>query len=157
MNDLFEKLACSNDPKEIVSFYLEKEMIEKMNVLCKQLRIPKSKFVRECISQTFLRLEKGLSEGYVYFIRGEGTNYFKIGKTKDVEKRKKELQCGCPFNLVAFATIECYDMDGLEKAFHQYFSNSLKNGEWFELSYEDIDWIHNQKYLKESVFKQYIY
>lgn len=39
--------------------------------------------------------------GYVYVLWAKGTNYIKLGSTKnEVEKRRRQLQTGCPFKLI---------------------------------------------------------
>ena len=45
---------------------------------------------------------------YVYFVRqGGGKGPIKIGKTKDLERRLIELQCGNPVELNYIAVIPC--------------------------------------------------
>ena len=62
-------------------------------------------------------------------------NYFKIGLTKrDFNKRLKELQTGCPFELKPKLLISTNRPELLEKLLHAKFSQSRRLGEWFSLT-----------------------
>jgi len=75
---------------------------------------------------------------FVYFIKcntsingfqGSIYQYVKIGKAKSIENIKKRLssiQVGSPFKLKFLGYVE-----GDEKYFHTYFSDSWVHGEWF--------------------------
>ena len=73
---------------------------------------------------------------YVYFIIALGKpKRIKIGKSRDPEKRLKELQTGCPYKLKLDGTIKCNsDKHALEieKAAHDFFSYKHARGEWFK-------------------------
>lgn len=68
----------------------------------------------------------------VYFIRAEGTNFVKIGFTKNsVENRIAELQVGCPHRLVLIKVID--GDSSFEKELHKKFRALKIRGEWFLL------------------------
>lgn len=76
----------------------------------------------------------------VYLLNLEDSDLYKIGITEEnkIDKRIKNLQTGAPkkINIVTlfkteFATI-------IEKKLHALFNTKRSNGEWFELSYDDI-------------------
>lgn len=78
-----------------------------------------------------------VSPKYVYFIEAVGLNAVKIGIATDVDKRLRNLQCGCPCELRVFAAYE--PMNGAamaEQLLHQWFSRfRLPWGtEWFEFA-----------------------
>lgn len=78
----------------------------------------------------------------VYFIYAEGEQeYFKIGCASNLDKRLLQLQCGNRRKLVVYKTIESIDKHALEKAIHRYFKDKHERGEWFNITFENIDHI----------------
>lgn len=84
---------------------------------------------------------------FVYFIRNTETGYVKIGKTKNIQKRLKDLERTFPFlgqnknNLVLEAIIWCplhVKSIDVEKYFHNFYKNFHINGEWYNISREQI-------------------
>ena len=76
--------------------------------------------------------------GYIYLIRNINFEY-KIGITKkSVNKRVKQLQTGNPHQLeiVSFFFIKNYNK--VEKSLHNIYKNKRLNGEWFNLTKEDV-------------------
>lgn len=80
---------------------------------------------------------------FVYLIKIEGRDLYKIGFCKDPQKRIKQLQTGCPYNLELIYTYQSPHATKLEKVLHTNFqfkketdNNELK-GEWFNLDWED--------------------
>ena len=76
----------------------------------------------------------------IYLARQEGTSLYKIGITKnDPKLRILQLQTGnaAPVELVeSFQTSHNFKM---ETALHAQFSLKRREGEWFELSQEEVD------------------
>lgn len=76
---------------------------------------------------------------HVYFILASSAKprKMKIGKAKDPEKRLRQLQTGCPYQLKLIGTIRCksdrHAID-IEKAAHELFSEYNHLGEWFKCS-----------------------
>jgi Meiotically up-regulated gene 113 len=73
---------------------------------------------------------------YVYLIRADGTDRYKIGKTdRHPETRLKELnrqQSAYPLLLEYY--VEVPDSAVAENHFHQRYQRYRQHGEWFELS-----------------------
>ena len=63
-----------------------------------------------------------------YCIRQQVTNYLKIGKSENPQRRLKELQTGSPTTLTLLHSIE----GDFESELHQKFREFNLNGEWFE-------------------------
>lgn len=81
--------------------------------------------------------------GYMYIIKNNDTNLYKIGTTFLVRNRFKQLQTqtGCQLELIfLFAFENLYDENCkiAESYFHKYFKDKRKNGEWFDLSARDL-------------------
>ena len=74
---------------------------------------------------------------YVYFIRAQGTNLIKIGRTTSLQDRLNTLQTGCPHQLELIIAVAHPDSPSIEKRLHQKFERYGTTGEWFALSEAD--------------------
>ena len=90
-------------------------------------------------------LESNDAPRYLYVIRCLPYNYYKIGITNDLDKRLKNHQTGCPFDLKMIFAVEA-DMEDflgreityIEGFFRRNYKNSIVRGEWFELTEQEI-------------------
>lgn len=73
----------------------------------------------------------------VYVLEGNGL--YKIGKSRRADKRLGALQCGQPFKTQLVCAIPNDDIHQLEKQLHARFAHKRVNGEWFDLSPDDIE------------------
>ncbi len=64
-----------------------------------------------------------------YFIMESSTKLIKIGKSKDPERRIKDLQTSNPKELKLILEIE----GDYEKEFHNIFSGKRISGEWYDI------------------------
>lgn len=75
----------------------------------------------------------------VYIIKGEGDTY-KVGRSKNPNKRLKQLQTANSIPLKIVTTFETEDDTQLEREIHKMLSSHIPgrqqplSGEWFELS-----------------------
>lgn len=83
----------------------------------------------------------------VYFIRNKYTGYLKIGKTTDLKRRFKEIENGFHFlgldthELILEAITYCpygVDYSKVETYYHHLFKDYRKNGEWFDITYDQL-------------------
>jgi len=79
------------------------------------------------------------SAGYVYLM--QSGKHHKIGASVDPDKRRDYLGTKPPFEIEIVCTIETDDMYGLEARLHERFADKRKNGEWFELEKDDVEYI----------------
>lgn len=96
---------------------------------------------RNVVTETQLnrKLEQSKRNGYVYLINaGE---FYKIGISRNVDRRITQLSTIPPFDVTLVCIIETDDMLGLENKLHTMFSEKRVNGEWFTLSDEDVNYI----------------
>jgi len=77
--------------------------------------------------------------GYVYLLKGGG--YYKIGLSKCVYRRWREISPKLPFEVEIVCRIATEDMHGLETSLHERFASKRANGEWFELDEADVEYI----------------
>lgn len=67
------------------------------------------------------------SDASTYFFRNPVTGLIKIGKSGDIETRKRAVQCGSGVELEVLATIN----EDVESKLHKRFAEYREHGEWF--------------------------
>lgn len=80
--------------------------------------------------------EKTVVLGCVYLLRSG--RHFKIGRTNAVGRRERELAIQLPQKGEVILKIATDDPAGIEAYWHRRFDAKRGNGEWFNLSQEDI-------------------
>jgi len=76
-------------------------------------------------------------QGYIYILECEG--FYKIGLSKNVERRKKQLDF-TPFkSKIIFKSPLMEDIYSVEEQLHIFYEKKRVKGEWFKLSPEDIE------------------
>lgn len=75
-------------------------------------------------------------DGVVYLLQSD--KYFKIGKTTDFSRRKKQIKLQLPFEANEVHSIRNNNIDLLELHWHNRFKNKRKNGVWFKLSSSEV-------------------
>lgn len=82
---------------------------------------------------------------FIYLIRAENSDTYKIGRTKYLSQRSKDFSVNLPFKT---KLISWYIGDKNEETkFHEYFKEKRINGEWFILDSKDV-FVFNSFYLK---------
>lgn len=84
--------------------------------------------------------------GVVYILQEDYSNRYKIGKTTNIGRRLDDFVVSLPFKIKLVHVIENDNIDLLETYLHRYFRKKRVNGEWFELTDEDILWIKVQDF-----------
>jgi hypothetical protein len=88
--------------------------------------------------------DKNLPINFVYIAHMTNTpDVYKIGVTKDIEKRRKSLKTGNPF-LSIIASIKTKYAFELEGELHKELKENNMSGEWFNVGEDDIDRIVNR-------------
>ena len=71
-------------------------------------------------------------EGYLYLIKCENSNYYKLGISSICYKnRLSNLQSGCPYKLHMIHVVHSIDYKNIEKEIHLKFNKYRHFGEWF--------------------------
>lgn len=75
--------------------------------------------------------------GFVYLIQSENL-LTKIGSSRNVHQRFKDLLCGCPVEIIVTHTLESENYIKIEAILHKRYDKKRIRGEWFNLSSQDI-------------------
>ncbi len=70
---------------------------------------------------------------YIYVIRKDESNYYKIGRTNNIERRIKQLQTSNSEILYPVKIIKTKGAAETETAIHKKYKHHQVNGEWFFL------------------------
>ncbi len=92
---------------------------------------------------------KGPHPGYVYIIQEHMKGSFKIGSSTHIDKSLDVFNVKLPFDYHLVYLIKSGDHHQTEKAFHNYFSSKMLQGEWYNLSKEDVAWIKGNAYTPD--------
>lgn len=75
-----------------------------------------------------------------------GKNY-KIGKTNSFNRRQYEIGLQMPKSIQPIHSIETDDPNGIELYWHNRFKEKRLNGEWFELSNDEVNIFKRRKFM----------
>lgn len=127
----------SNLAKELLNYALEND-INTLIPLC-EIEITQDPEIDE------EGIQNNEEYGSVYLYKA-GTHY-KIGRTNNLERRNREIKLHLPFEAELIHRIMTDDPIGIEKYWHERFSDKRLHGEWFKLNAQDIKAFRRRKFM----------
>jgi len=89
---------------------------------------------------------------YIYLIQSLEEGYYKIGVSKNPQRRIKELQTGNSSPLKLIETYQSEYADKIERTLQRRYSHLNKEGEWFDMSIEEeVTFVKNCKAIEENL------
>jgi hypothetical protein len=83
--------------------------------------------------------------GFVYLLKSG--RYHKVGRSNSVGRRERELAIQLPERSKVVHSIKTDDPVGIEAYWHARFEGRRKNGEWFELTADDVLAFRRRKFM----------
>ncbi len=127
-----QKLAA-----KILEYSQNRTGYEDVAALC--AKIPTSSSISESKSKT----EEIV--GFVYLIKSG--RYYKIGRSVSVGQRERQLAIQLPDKTNTVHSIRTDDPVGIEAYWHSRFAQKRKNGEWFDLSSQEVSAFKRRKFM----------
>lgn len=131
----FEDEECKN----LETYFPSHEMLIKNGfqiISAEEPRILWKDGVKYCqgdiVKNIIIQRGKNLQGVYIISIRESGL--YKIGQTKNIEKRLKQLQTGNPFEFLLIKFFETSKFKELDSALHKKFKKNKYKNEWYKLN-----------------------
>jgi hypothetical protein len=92
-----------------------------------------------------IELHTDVQLGFVYLMKFG--RYYKIGNTNSLDRRRYEIGLQLPERIQPIHSIETDDPSGIEAYWHNRFKAKRLNGEWFDLSPDDVRVFRRRKFM----------
>jgi|GEM_PF-1706113 len=92
------------------------------------------------------------SIGYVYLLNVVNTDIYKIGYSKNADKRIGNIKTSSPLDIELVKIFKCYDAFKVEQELHNIFKGKKMNREWFKLDLNDLDIL--RKFISDFLIEE---
>lgn len=135
-NGTFEKYGKHRLARVVAAFCSTNPGYDDVSALCPELQ--------ESVSDPDIKPNTS-NDGFVYLIKSG--RHYKIGKTNSVGRRERELTIQLPEQVKTVHSIRTDHPTGIEAYWHRRFESKRQNGEWFDLSVEDVSAFRRRKFM----------
>jgi len=140
-HEVFRRIGKKSElARKILDYCIDRNGFEDVIAICHPIAS-----AAEEESDTQTRGTENYTDGYVYLLKS-GRNY-KIGKTNALGRREYELAIQLPEKATTVHSIKTDDPAGIESYWHNRFKDRWKNGEWFELTADDVKAFKRRKFM----------
>lgn len=94
----------------------------------------------------------GTKPEFLYLLRHDTTNYYKIGWAFDIFERISDLQVGNPMELILIDSCQCDQAEAREDYLHNELVNFKIRGEWYRLEGENLKFVRD--YYRNTDFRR---
>lgn len=110
------------------------------------------KIYKEGSVATSIILEQSIGQCGLYIVHATGTSKFKIGVTIQLKERLASMQTGSSDRLELYNYYPEQNYKKLEKFIHNKYISKKIGGEWFELTFYDLEQMHSdiQNFLSKN-------
>lgn len=131
-HSVFAKLGSKVErARKLLDYCTETPGFDDVATICRSIAVESKKEA----SQT-AKPDTETELGFVYLARMG--KYYKIGHTNSLGRREYELAIQLPEKLTLIHSIRTDDPAGIEAYWHKRFERQRANGEWFQLSAQDV-------------------
>ncbi|MDP3879500.1 MAG: GIY-YIG nuclease family protein [Dehalococcoidales bacterium] len=139
-NTIHSRLGRQSElPKRILAYCADNPEYSDVADICK-----KAVSISGASTEQFPK-DSDIEFGYVYLMKSG--RFYKIGNSKNVERRNYEIGIKLPEDLTVLHKIRTDDPVGIENYWHNRFKDRRRQGEWFDLSIKDVSAFKRRKFM----------
>jgi hypothetical protein len=126
--------------RRIIEYCANRDGLEDVSAICKPVAD-----AADYHKESQIPAKEQSIDGHVYLLKSG--RYYKIGRTTSIGRREYELSIQLPDRVTNVHDIKTDDPIGIEAYWHKRFQDRRKNGEWFELTVEDVKAFKRRKFM----------
>lgn len=131
----FRKLGRKAELVSKLAAFCEREQIADVLKFCSTPAVKDAPEIAEDLSR----------DGFVYLLKSG--KHYKVGFSVHAGARERQISLQLPDPVITVHVISTDDPPGIEAYWHKRFAAKRKNGEWFDLSREDIAAFKRRKFM----------